>query len=90
MSKNVVIVSAVWCGSCLILKTHLKKLKEEYQELEIKYLDYDFDEEEVSGLNVSNKLPVIIAYNDSIEISRLIGEKSYEEIVNFLKECSII
>lgn len=90
MSKKVVIVSAVWCPSCLILKKHIKKLKEEYQELVIKYLDYDFDEEEVSSLNVSNKLPVIIGYNDSIEISRLIGEKSYEEIVNFLKECSII
>ena len=48
-------------------------------------LDYDFDEEEVSKYNVGNKLPVIIC-NDE----RLVGEKSYDEIVEFLKGQMII
>ena len=78
---KITVISAVWCPSCLILKKNLKKLQEEYPNIEIEMLDYDFDEEEVEKLNVGDKLPVIIS-NDN----RLIGEKTYEEIVTFLKE----
>ena len=79
--KKIIVVSAVWCPSCLILKKNLKKLKEEYPNLEIQTLDYDFDEEEVEQYQVGEILPVMI-YEDK----RLIGEKSYDEIINFLKE----
>ncbi len=84
MNNKLTIVSAVWCPSCLLLKKNLKKVKEEYN-LDYELLDYDLDEDEVSKLNVGNKLPVII-YNDK----RLIGEKSYEELIEFLKGCEII
>ena len=83
--KEIIVVSAVWCPSCLILKKNLKKLQEEYSNIEIKMLDYDFDEEEVMEYNVGDKLPVII-YGEN----RLIGEKTYEEIVNFLKENNVL
>lgn len=82
--KSIIVISALWCPSCLILKKHLKKLNEEYN-LDIKTLDYDLDEEEVETYNVGDKLPVIICGD-----SRLVGEKSYEEIVDFLKECKVI
>ena len=78
---KVIIVSAVWCPSCLILKKNLKKLKEEYPNVETEIYDYDFDEDIVEQYEVGDKLPVMI-YGDK----RLIGEKSYEEIVTFLKE----
>ena len=81
MNNKIIVISAVWCPSCLILKKHLKRLKEEYPDIEIETLDYDLDEEEVSKYNVGDKLPVIIN-NDN----RLIGEKSYEEIISFLRE----
>ena len=80
---EVIIVSAVWCPSCLILKKHIKKLTKKY-DIKIKYLDYDLDEE-VRDLEVGNVLPVIIVGD-----KRLIGEKSYDEIINFLKECEVI
>ena len=84
MEKKIIVISAFWCPSCLILKKHLKKLEEEYG---IKYdlLDYDLDEEIVNTYHVGDILPVII-YEDK----RLIGEKSYEEIIDFLKECKLI
>ena len=84
MEKKIMVISAVWCPSCLILKKNLKKLHEEYQ-IDYQILDYDFDEEEVEKYNVGDKLPVII-YKDK----RLIGEKSYDEIVNFLKESELL
>ena len=84
MKNKLIIISAVWCPSCLILKKDLKKIIEEYQ-IDFQMLDYDLNEDEVSKYNIGDKLPVMI-YEDK----RLIGEKSYEEIVNFLKECNLI
>ena len=84
MKKEVIVISAIWCPSCLILKKALKRIKEEY-DVEWTILDYDLDEEVVKEYNVGDKLPVIICDN-----KRLNGEKSYEEIVEFLKECKVI
>ena len=83
MKKSITVISAVWCPSCLILNKHLKKLKENY-DIEITKLDYDFDD--IEKYNVGDKLPVIILKdkNDN-EIKRLIGEKSYQEIIDFLE-----
>ncbi len=84
MDNKLIIVSAVWCPSCLVLKKNLKKVNEEYN-IDYKLLDYDLDEDEVQELNVGDKLPVII-YNDK----RLIGEKTYEELIEFFKGCDLI
>ncbi|MBE6158455.1 MAG: hypothetical protein E7159_01360 [Firmicutes bacterium] len=84
MNKKLIVISAVWCPSCLILKKHLKKLKDEYN-LDYEVLDFDLDEEEVNKFDVGDKLPVVIYDNQ-----RLIGEKTYEELVLFLKECGVI
>ena len=84
MKKEIIVIGAVWCPSCLILKKQLKKLNEEY-DLNMKMLDYDLDEDEVQEYNVGQTLPVIIA-NDK----RLIGEKNYDELVEFLRGENII
>ena len=81
---NLIVISATWCPTCLILKKHLKRLKEE-NNLEIKYLDYDFDEEEVKKFNVGDILPVMVVTKGGEETGRLIGEKEYDEILEFLK-----
>ncbi len=82
--REVIVISALWCPSCLILKKELKKIKEEH-DINFIMLDYDLDEDEVKKYNVGNILPVMI-YEDK----RLIGEKSHEDIINFLKECKLI
>ena len=84
MDKKIVVISAVWCPSCLILKKNLKKLKEEFN-IDFEIYDYDFDEDIVSEYNVGDVLPVII-YQDK----RLIGEKTYDEIVEFLRGSGVI
>ena len=83
MNKKIVVISAVWCPSCLILKKHLKKLKNDYSNINIELLDYDFDE--IEEYKVGNVLPVMISYIDNEENNRLIGEKNYDEIIEFLK-----
>ena len=79
---EIIVITAIWCPSCLILNKHLEKLKANY---DIKKYDYDFDEDIVKKYNVGKVLPVIIAEVDGKEVGRLTGEKSYEEILEFLR-----
>lgn len=85
--KKLLVVSAVWCPSCLILNKHLKRLNEDI-DIEITKLDYDLDEDLVEEYNVGEKLPVVILLDKDKEVNRLIGEKTYDELLNFIRENS--
>ena len=87
--KRVIVISAVWCPSCLLLKKSLKKLQNDY-DISIETLDYDFDEDEVRKYSVGDILPVIVVKDENKEKGRLIGEKTYEEILEFLKEQEVL
>ena len=84
--NELVVISAVWCPSCLILNKNLKKLNDENLDIKITKLDFDLDEDEIEEYNVGDKLPVIVFKKDNNEVSRLIGEKSYDELLTFIKE----
>ena len=86
--KKLIVISAVWCPSCLILKKHLKKLKSEYNDIKFEILDYDLDD--IEQYNVGDTLPVIIIKDDNNVENRLIGEKSYQEVLDFLKKCDYL
>lgn len=77
---KIVKISALWCPACLITNKAMNKIKEEYPEIEIVELDYDYDEEEVSKYNPGTILPVLIFIENENEVNRLIGEKNYKEI----------
>ncbi len=84
MNKKILVISALWCPSCLILKKELKKIKEIYPLVEIIEYDYDFDEDIIEKYNVGKILPVIIFTKDDKEYGRLVGEKPSEDIINLL------
>lgn len=74
---RIVKISSLACTSCIIVNNTLNKIKENY-ELEIKEIDYDFDDYEYE---VGDKIPVLIfESNEGKELSRLEGESSYEKI----------
>ena len=83
--KKLVVISAVWCPSCLVMSKYIKRIDEEFTDLEVIKLDYDFNDE-VKQYNVDKKLPVLILLDNDIEINRLIGEKDYKEIKEFIEE----
>lgn len=86
MNKELLVISAVWCPSCLVLNKHLNKIEKDF-DITIKKIDFDLDEEEVSKYNVGDKLPVLILLDkEGNEINRTIGEKNYDDIVSFIKE----
>lgn len=81
---KIVKISALWCPACLITNKAINKIREEYPEVIIEELDYDYDEEEVSKYKPGTILPVLIFISDGKEVNRLIGEKNYKEIKNLI------
>ena len=78
-------IGALWCPACLIVNKSINKIKENYN-IDIDEYDYDFDEDIVKDYNVGDTLPVLIFFNNNNEYKRLIGEVSYNEIENVVKE----
>ena len=78
-------INAVWCPACIVTNKIWKDIKKDYSDIEIEELDFDFDEEEVEKYNVGEILPVVIFMNEGKEVERLIGEKTREEIYDFVE-----
>lgn len=78
-------ISAVWCTSCLVTHHIWELLKEKYPNYSYEEVDYDFDEEMVKKYEIGSIIPVIIVLNDkNEEITRIVGEKSKEEIFSII------
>ena len=77
---EVIRISAIWCSSCLVMKSRFNEVAKEYN-IDIIDLDYDLDYEEVEKYNISDVLPVYIKGD-----KRLQGEHTKEEIRKFLSD----
>ncbi len=83
---KIIKIGAMWCPACIIMNKFWNKVKEEFKNIEFIDYDLDMDEEEIESYQVGNVLPVIIAINNGIEKSRLIGEKKEEEVLEFIRK----
>ena len=82
---KVVRVSAIWCPACIIMRPIYDEIVKKYG-FETQELDYDFDEDEVSKLDVGKKLPVAIIYDENNqELGRICGEKKLKEIEEIIE-----
>lgn len=80
-------INAIWCPACLIMRPRFDQLKTIFPHLEQEEFDYDFDEEKIERYNVGNILPVLIVLDNDKEITRIIGEKSLEELITVVEGC---
>ena len=79
---KIVVVSAVWCPSCLVMNKMWKRFKEENPNIKVDKYDYDFDDEIVSQYNIGKTLPVTIFIDENgDEVNRIEGETTYEEVI---------
>ena len=78
-------IGAIWCSGCLVMNKVWNKLIKEYN-FSYETYDIDMDEDEVEKYNVGEKLPVFIVMENDKEIKRFIGEYSYSDMVNNLRE----
>jgi thiol-disulfide isomerase/thioredoxin len=82
-------IGAIWCGGCLVMNKTISKIINEYN-IDYSELDIDMDEEEAKAYNPGDKLPVFIILDNDKEVTRFVGEYSYEELKNKLKENGVI
>lgn len=77
---EVIRISAIWCSSCLVMKSRFNEIA---NELNVKIIDYDYDldYDKIEKYNVSDVLPVYIK-----DDKRLEGEHTKEEIRKFLSD----
>lgn len=85
LAIKIIIISAVWCPACLIMRSRYEEIKKLFPNFS--YIDYDFDldEEIIETYNVGTTLPVLIVLDSNKEITRIVGEKSIEQISETLK-----
>ena len=82
---KVIKITALWCSGCLIMNKVWNQVLD-LKNIETISLDYDMDEEEVSQYNPGKILPVFIFYKNDVEVKRVIGEKSLDEMLNIINE----
>lgn len=78
-------ISAIWCPSCLIMEKIWQNLKQEFPNINFISYDYDLDEES-ENYKVGETLPVIILKHGEKELTRFIGERTKEEIVEGIRK----
>lgn len=67
----------------------ISKVKKNYSFEMIEY-DIDMDEEEVKPFEPGDVLPVFIVFNGDQEVTRFVGEYSYDDFILKLKEVGVI
>jgi thioredoxin-like negative regulator of GroEL len=79
--KELKVVKATWCAPCKQLTPTLNLLETEGHK--ITYIDADEHKDEVAKLGVRG-VPTMIAFTDGVEIGRLSGNKSKEDILGLI------
>ena len=77
-------ISAMWCSSCIIMKSRFNDVIKNYNIDVIDY-DFDFDSDKIKEYNINDVLPVYIKIKDGKEIDRLIGEHKRDELIKFIE-----
>lgn len=81
---KIMIVSALWCQSCLYMRKHFKTWMSLHPEIEFVQADLDLDEKLIDSLGPFKVLPTVLLFRDDQVIDRWVGEHSIEELENLL------
>ncbi len=82
--KKLLLITAIWCPSCLIMRPRYQKLAHEYGYQAIEEVDYDDQQTLIKNLKIGMTLPVAIFMDQQIELTRIIGEHSEKKLREIL------
>jgi len=78
---------AIWCPSCLVMKSRWVKVGKNYPGLVFNDFEYDEQSDLVQQYQIGSILPVVIFVSENgNELRRLVGEKSVRELEKTLEE----
>ncbi len=75
---------ASWCGPCKMLSPLVDQIADENDEIKVCKINVD----DLQDLAVEYKvmsIPTLIAFKNGVEVGRIVGVKSKEEILNMLQ-----
>ncbi len=86
---KIIFIGAIWCSSCLVMKSRLNVLLKVHPE--INFINYDFDDEseKIEPYKIGSILPVIIFENNNTEVLRIVGEKNKRDLMAIFKDLNI-
>jgi thiol-disulfide isomerase/thioredoxin len=77
---------AVWCPSCIIMKSRWQKIEKELTWLKTEYYDYDQDKEVVKKYNIGRDIPIFVFLDkEGNEFERMKGEIDRKDLIKFLE-----
>ena len=84
---KIIKIGSSWCSGCIVMRPIWDKIEKEF-ELDATYYDYDIYEDMLKEkYHIQDKLPIIIFLdNNDHEIERVIGEISYDDLLNKIKK----
>lgn len=85
MMIKIIKIKSMWCPACMIMDKHYKKIEKDFSDISFETLDLDMDSKEVEQYEVGNILPVMIKIVEGKEIGRLVGERTEEELISFIR-----
>lgn len=78
---------AIWCPSCLVMKSRWQKLQKTDASLVFTDIEYDEQPELVKKYQIGTLLPVVLFLSDEDkELVRLVGEKPLPELKKVWEE----
>jgi len=85
--KKIILITALWCPSCLIMRPRYQTLVSSRDDLIMEEFDYDENPQLIKEKKIGSTLPVAIIYDEQgIEISRFIGEISLKKLAEKLEQ----
>lgn len=84
-TKVLVDFNATWCGPCRMLHPVLEELSLEHDEFKIVAIDVDEERDLALQYRISS-IPCLILFENGKEVSRVVGFRNKEEILEFVGE----
>lgn len=80
---KIIKIGAIWCSGCLMVTPKFEEVSKLYPNIE--FISYDVDIDDVSKYEIGNRIPVIIFEKEGLEVERLIGEVSKDQIIELIE-----
>lgn len=83
--KRIDFYTARYCGTCRGVKRRLNDLKSSLSGIEVNYIDIDIDKLKFKKNEVDG-VPTLIYYVDNLEVNRMSGSLSEEDLLKLMEE----
>lgn len=84
---ELIVITAVWCPSCIVMRARLEKIKAECPWLKVREFNYDKDLEAREKYQIGKEIPVFILLDkDQNQRLRLEGEIDRKDLLKLINE----